>query len=160
MPYSITHLPPSCFISVTRGIILGMGAANERQRYIAMSSLIGWTYTKNDPWKVMRHHIWHLHEWKSTWFLREPWNYFIHVSLYPETHSKVMAYDCITEISWNFFALIKILTTNQVTILHFAHAMTAELSWHVQNCGMIWSLFFMQQKHVISFYLDHEFINS
>ena len=24
---------------------------------------------------------------------------------------------------------------------NFAHVMTAQLPWHVQNCGLIWSLF-------------------
>ena len=31
------------------GIILGMGSANERRRYIVTSSLIGWAHTQNDP---------------------------------------------------------------------------------------------------------------
>ena len=30
------------------GIILGMGTANERQRYIVTLSLIGWAHTLND----------------------------------------------------------------------------------------------------------------
>ena len=44
-----------CFILVlflwitTPGIIFGMGSANERQRYILMSSLIGWAHSLNDP---------------------------------------------------------------------------------------------------------------
>ena len=32
------------------GVILGMGSANERRRYIVTSSLIGWADTQNDPW--------------------------------------------------------------------------------------------------------------
>ena len=32
------------------GIILGMGSANERRRYIVTLSLTGWTHAKNDPW--------------------------------------------------------------------------------------------------------------
>ena len=35
------------------GIILGMGSANERWRYIVMSSLIGWAHTQNDPWVTL-----------------------------------------------------------------------------------------------------------
>ena len=31
------------------GIILWMRPANERQRYIVMSSPIGWAHTQNDP---------------------------------------------------------------------------------------------------------------
>ena len=31
-------------------IILVMGSANDRQRYIVMSSLIGWAHNQNDPW--------------------------------------------------------------------------------------------------------------
>ena len=32
------------------GIILGMGSANERRRYIITPPLIGWAHTQNDPW--------------------------------------------------------------------------------------------------------------
>ena len=32
------------------GIILWMRPANDRRRYIATSSLIGWVQTQNDPW--------------------------------------------------------------------------------------------------------------
>ena len=39
--YVITH-------KFTPGIILGMGSANERRRYIVTSSLIGWAHTQND----------------------------------------------------------------------------------------------------------------
>ena len=31
------------------GIILDMGSANEKRRYIVTSSLIGWAHTENDP---------------------------------------------------------------------------------------------------------------
>ena len=31
------------------GIILGMGSANERQRYNVMASLIGYAHTQKDP---------------------------------------------------------------------------------------------------------------
>ena len=36
-------------VAVYRAIILGMGSANERRHYNAMSSLIGWAHTQNDP---------------------------------------------------------------------------------------------------------------
>ena len=36
--------------SISSGIILGMGSANERWRYIVTSFLIGWAHTQNDPW--------------------------------------------------------------------------------------------------------------
>ena len=32
------------------GIILRIHPANERRRYIVMSSLIGWAHVRNDPW--------------------------------------------------------------------------------------------------------------
>ena len=37
-------------LTLVAGIILGMGLANETQRYTVMSSLIGWAHTQNDPW--------------------------------------------------------------------------------------------------------------
>ena len=37
------------------GIILVMGSANERRRYIVTPPLIGWARTQNEPW-----HIWQL----------------------------------------------------------------------------------------------------
>ena len=40
-----------------------------------------------------------------------------------------------------FFALICMLTIQSGH--KFARATTAQLSWHVQNCGLIWSLFFI-----------------
>ena len=30
---------------------------------------------------------------------------------------------------------------------NFAHVMTVELSWHVQNCALLWSLFFKKAQH-------------
>ena len=33
-----------------KGIILGMGSANGRLRYIVTSSFIGWAHIQNDPW--------------------------------------------------------------------------------------------------------------
>ena len=37
------------FCQTTR-MILGMGSANDRQRYNVKLSLTGWTHTQNDPW--------------------------------------------------------------------------------------------------------------
>ena len=37
------------FWHVIMRIILGMGSANERRRYIVTSFLIGWAHTQNDP---------------------------------------------------------------------------------------------------------------
>ena len=34
------------------GIILGMGSANERKRFIVTPPLIGWAHTQNDAWHV------------------------------------------------------------------------------------------------------------
>ena len=39
----------SRIISNASGIILGMGSAIERGRYIVKSALIGWTHTQNGP---------------------------------------------------------------------------------------------------------------
>ena len=38
----------------------------------------------------------------------------------------------------------------------FAQAMTAELSWHVQNCDLIGALFFMKEEHVLLQYWDFD----
>ena len=44
--YSMKRLP--VFFQLIPRIILDMGSANERQYYIVMASLIGWTHTQND----------------------------------------------------------------------------------------------------------------
>ena len=52
----LLHRPYWIEIDRVTGIILAMGSANERRRYIVTSSLIGWAHTQNDPWvhtKVM-----------------------------------------------------------------------------------------------------------
>ena len=41
----------------------------------------------------------------------------------------------------------------------FAHDTTAKLSWHVQNCDLMWSLFFAQEQSKFSQYLDDRIIN-
>ena len=47
----------SLVLALYRGIILGMGSANERRRYIVTSSLIGWAHTQNGTcWIVLRNH--------------------------------------------------------------------------------------------------------
>ena len=38
------------FVIMDLWIILGLGSANERRRYIVTSSLIGWAHNLNDPW--------------------------------------------------------------------------------------------------------------
>ena len=44
-------------LALYRGIILGVGLANERRRYIVTSSLIGWAHTQNGPcWIVLMKH--------------------------------------------------------------------------------------------------------
>ena len=50
------------------------------------------------------------------------------------------------EISWKFhFVLIVI---QMIKSSHkFAHVTTAELSWHVQNCVLIWTSFVKQGQH-------------
>ena len=40
---------PQCVIKSLPGVIMGLGSANERRRYIVMSSLMGWVHTQNDP---------------------------------------------------------------------------------------------------------------
>ena len=39
------------------GLILGMGSANERRRYIVTSSLIGWAHAQNDPKESLSVHV-------------------------------------------------------------------------------------------------------
>ena len=41
------------FIWISSGIILCMRPANERRRYMVMSSLIGWVQTQNDSWNII-----------------------------------------------------------------------------------------------------------
>ena len=41
----------------------------------------------------------------------------------------------------------------------FEHVMTAQLSWHVQNCDLITSTFFKQEQHEFLQDLDNELIN-
>ena len=51
------------------GIILDMGSANERRRYIIMSSLIGWAHSQNDPCKALPilHRKFHCCWWPGYW---------------------------------------------------------------------------------------------
>ena len=64
--------------------------------------------------------------------------------------------------SWNlrniYFIYIGILTTQSDH--DFAHVTTAQLSWHVQNCDLSWSLFFKLERSVILQNLKHGLINS
>ena len=43
---------------------------------------------------------------------------------------------------------------------NFAHAMTAELSWHVQNCDLIQSLGSKQEQKQILQILNYKLINA
>ena len=42
-----------------------------------------------------------------------------------------------------------------IQVIIIAHVMTAELSWYVQNCDLMWSLFFMPEW-LTELNLDHE----
>ena len=46
---------PQCVNMSLPGVIMGLGSANERRRYIVMSSLIGWMHTRNEPCRQMRY---------------------------------------------------------------------------------------------------------
>ena len=41
---------------------------------------------------------------------------------------------------------------------NFVHGTTAQLSWHMQNCHIIWSLFFMSKQHIYLQDVDYELI--
>ena len=45
--------PKLLTLHLMAGIILGMGSANGRRRYIVTPPLIGWIHTQNDPWMVV-----------------------------------------------------------------------------------------------------------
>ena len=42
----------------------------------------------------------------------------------------------------------------------FAHVSIAQLSWHVQNCGLIASLLFKKEQYELPRDLDNELINT
>ena len=44
---------------------------------------------------------------------------------------------------------------NDLVRSQLAHVTTAELSWHVQNCDLIGSLFFFKGQDVFSWNLDY-----
>ena len=44
------EIPLMLLLHLFAWVILCMGSANGRRRYIVTSSLIGWTHTRNDPW--------------------------------------------------------------------------------------------------------------
>ena len=56
------------------------------------------------------------------------------------------------------FALVLILMVKSDH--NFAHVTTAELSWHVQNCDMLWSLSFKSKQPKYLWDINHELINS
>ena len=51
--YSVKILP---IVRIT-GIILGIGSANERRRYIVTSPIISWASTQNYPWIIIPVHV-------------------------------------------------------------------------------------------------------
>ena len=55
-------------LSGNAGIILGMGSANERRRYIVTSSLTVWTHTQDNPWGCVHRNCWYCwvinHSWR------------------------------------------------------------------------------------------------
>ena len=51
-PYDVTRPQWVNWTAIEAGIILGMGSANERWRYIVTSSLVGWAHTQNDAVKL------------------------------------------------------------------------------------------------------------
>ena len=54
-------------------------------------------------------------------------------------------YEFIIEMLWKLFrSNFKLMIKSGH---NFAHAMTAELSWHVQNSDLIIQLFFIQEQH-------------
>ena len=59
--YDVTVMSDT-YIYIYSAIILGMGSANERRRYIVMPPLIVWAHTQNDPctfWSVcIGHTLW------------------------------------------------------------------------------------------------------
>ena len=61
---------------------------------------------------------------------------------------------------WNLekilFALILIIQSGH----YFAHVMTAQLSWHVQNCDLIGLLFLSNSKVIFFQVLDYKVINT
>ena len=57
-------------VSTWSGIILGMGSANERQRYNVTPSLISWAHTQNDPWKYRIFSIYGEHHYKGKTVIR------------------------------------------------------------------------------------------
>ena len=62
--------------------------------------------------------------------------------------------------NWNLRKIHLILMIQSMSSHNFAHVMTAELSWHVQNCGLNWWLFWMQEQHIILQDLDYELMKS
>ena len=67
-------------------------------------------------------------------------------------------YELIIQIFWKVSLLwypILMIQSNY----KFAHVMTAQLSWHVQNCDQIGSLYFKQEQHECLQDLDYELIN-
>ena len=60
----------------------------------------------------------------------------------------------VIQILWKF-AIALILNLINLSAHKSAHVMTAELSWHVQNCVLIGSLFFIKGQHICKQILDY-----
>ena len=62
-------------------------------------------------------------------------------------------HELIIEIMWNILLIASLITKIQ-SGHKFAHATTAQLSWHVQNCDLILQLFFITEQQVSLWYLS------
>ena len=58
-------------LSGNAGIILGMGSANERRRYIVTSSLTVWTHTQDNPWECVHRNCWYC------WVINHSWRHHV-----------------------------------------------------------------------------------
>ena len=57
----------SWHVVMTSGILLAMGSANGRRRYVVTPPLIGWAHTKNDPWDINKCFPLHMFVLRSPW---------------------------------------------------------------------------------------------
>ena len=61
----------------------------------------------------------------------------------------------LVKIIFNCFMILMIQSD-----CNFAHVTTAQLSWHVQNCDLIWSLFFKSEQQKFSRELGNDLNNN
>ena len=96
-----TPLPSQCLgmienvITSYPGIILRMHPANERRRYIVMSSLIGWVHMQNNPWLSKQKQI---HFSSKYFFISLRWVNRLH-----ETVGQVRFYCSTSHKIWTWF---------------------------------------------------------